>query len=63
MTGHTRRLSLLTPSGHLTLGNHLGALRGMVATQPETRGQSFYLSLYTTPSPRDNAATRMPSSA
>jgi tryptophanyl-tRNA synthetase len=42
MTGHTRRLSLLTPSGHLTLGNHLGALRGMVATQPETRGQCFY---------------------
>jgi tryptophanyl-tRNA synthetase len=29
----TRRLSLLTPSGHLTLGNLLGALRGMVAEQ------------------------------
>jgi tryptophanyl-tRNA synthetase len=28
-----RQLSLLTPSGHLTLGNHLGALRGMVAAQ------------------------------
>jgi tryptophanyl-tRNA synthetase len=28
-----RRLSLLTPSGHLTLGNLLGALRGMVAAQ------------------------------
>jgi tryptophanyl-tRNA synthetase len=29
----SRRLSLLTPSGHLTLGNYLGALRGMAATQ------------------------------
>jgi tryptophanyl-tRNA synthetase len=29
----SRRLSLLTPSGHLTLGNYLGALRGMVAAQ------------------------------
>ena len=28
-----RQLSLLTPSGHLTLGNYLGALRGMVAAQ------------------------------
>ena len=27
-----RRLSLLTPSGRLTLGNHLGALRGMAAS-------------------------------
>ena len=29
----TRQLSLLTPSGHLTLGNYLGALRAMVAAQ------------------------------
>jgi tryptophanyl-tRNA synthetase len=29
----SRRLSLLTPSGHLTLGNYLGALRGMAAAQ------------------------------
>jgi tryptophanyl-tRNA synthetase len=29
----SRRLSLITPSGHLTLGNYLGALRGMVAAQ------------------------------
>ncbi|QNN51244.1 tryptophan--tRNA ligase [Nocardioides mesophilus] len=28
-----RKLSLITPSGRLTLGNHLGALRGMVAAQ------------------------------
>lgn len=31
----TRQLSLLTPSGHLTLGNYLGALRGMVAAQDD----------------------------
>ena len=29
----TRRLSLLKPTGHLTLGNYLGALRGMAAEQ------------------------------
>jgi tryptophanyl-tRNA synthetase len=29
----SRRLSLLTPSGQLTLGNYLGALRGMAAAQ------------------------------
>jgi tryptophanyl-tRNA synthetase len=33
----SRRLSLLTPSGHLTLGNYLGALRGMAAAQGSTR--------------------------
>ena len=32
-TPSTRRLSLLTPSGHLTIGNPLGALRGMAAQQ------------------------------
>ncbi len=32
-TSPIRQLSLLTPSGHLTLGNYLGALRGMVAAQ------------------------------
>ncbi len=35
-----RNLSLITPSGRLTLGNHLGAFRGMVAAQ-ET-GDCFY---------------------
>src|SRR3954471_17818012 len=39
-TGTTRRLSLLTPSGHLTLGNYLGALRGMGAAQDS--GGCFY---------------------
>jgi len=29
----TRRISLLKPTGHLTLGNYLGALRGMSADQ------------------------------
>ncbi len=29
----TRQLSLLTPSGHPTLGNYLGALRGMASAQ------------------------------
>ena len=33
MDPNTRRLSLLTPSGQLTLGNYLGALRGMAAEQ------------------------------
>ena len=31
----TRRLSLLKPTGHLTLGNLLGALRPMAAAQHE----------------------------
>ena len=42
MTG--RRLSLLKPTGHLTLGNYLGALRPMVTAQNEALadGQCFY---------------------
>jgi tryptophanyl-tRNA synthetase len=35
MTTTTTRLSLLKPTGHLTLGNYLGALRPMVAGQHE----------------------------
>jgi len=35
-----RSLSLITPTGHLTLGNLLGALRGMVAGQEA--GDCFY---------------------
>ena len=38
MSRTERRLSLLTPSGHLTLGNLLGALRHMAAAQ----GAGFY---------------------
>ena len=37
-----RNLSLITPSGRLTLGNHLGAFRGMVAAQAESGGDCFY---------------------
>src|SRR5262245_44590558 len=36
-----RHLSLITPSGRLTLGNHLGAFRGMVAAQ-ERDEDCFY---------------------
>ncbi|GAA2009903.1 tryptophan--tRNA ligase [Nocardioides kribbensis] len=39
-TGTTRRLSLLKPTGRLTLGNLLGALRPMVAGQRDA--QCFY---------------------
>lgn len=40
-TTPTRRLSLLTPSGHLTLGNLLGALRPMALAQDQDGG-CFY---------------------
>jgi len=40
MSDPTRRLSLVKPTGHLTLGNYLGALRGMVAEQH--RGTCFF---------------------
>lgn len=36
----SRQLSLITPSGRLTLGNYLGALRGMVAQQ--SRATCFF---------------------
>ena len=32
---HARRLSLLQPTGRLTLGNYLGALRPMAAQQDD----------------------------
>ena len=59
MTLPTRRLSLLTPSGHLTLGNLLGALRGMAADQGSGRcfyGVSDLHALTTTHDPRALAA-------
>ena len=37
-----RHLSLLTPSGHLTLGNLLGALRPMAAAAREPGAEAFY---------------------
>ena len=39
-TDRPRRLSLVKPTGHLTLGNYLGALRAMVAEQE--RSTCFY---------------------
>lgn len=53
----TRRLSLLTPSGRLTLGNYLGALRPMAATAgPDT----FYglSDLHALTTPHDPALLR-----
>jgi tryptophanyl-tRNA synthetase len=60
MNTNERRLSLLTPSGHLTLGNLLGALRGMVAAQDS--GTCFYgvsdlHAMTTTHDPANLAAT------
>jgi tryptophanyl-tRNA synthetase len=57
---HERRLSLLTPSGHLTLGNLLGALRGMAAAQDGDTcfyGVSDLHAMTTTHDPRTLAAT------
>ena len=53
-----RSLSLITPTGHLTLGNLLGALRGMVAGQ-ET-GDCFYgvSDLHAMTTPHDPAVLR-----
>jgi len=53
-----RKLSLLTPSGHLTLGNLLGALRPMVAGQH--RADCFYgiSDLHAMTTPHDPARLR-----
>jgi tryptophanyl-tRNA synthetase len=53
-----RRLSLLTPSGHLTLGNLLGALRPMAAEQ--ARADCFYgiADLHALTTPHDPVALR-----
>jgi tryptophanyl-tRNA synthetase len=52
-----RQLSLLTPSGHLTLGNHLGALRPMAAAQ---HADCFYgiADLHAMTTPHDPASLR-----
>ena len=60
-----RNLSLITPSGRLTLGNYLGAFRGMVAAQHTS--DCFYgvsdLHAMTTPhDPRRAARRRSPRS-
>ena len=57
-TSTDRRLSLLTPSGHLTIGNLLGALRPMAAEQE--RADCFYgiSDLHALTTPHDPAALR-----
>jgi len=53
-----RSLSLITPTGHLTLGNLLGALRGMVAGQ-ETGDSCYGVSdLHAMTTPHDPAVLR-----
>ena len=54
----TRALSLLKPTGHLTLGNHLGALRPMAAQQ--TQADCFYgiADLHSLTVPHDPARLR-----
>ena len=53
-----RTLSLITPTGHLTLGNLLGALRGMVSAQ-ETADCFFGVSdLHAMTTPHDPAVLR-----
>jgi tryptophanyl-tRNA synthetase len=53
-----RSLSLITPTGHLTVGNLLGALRGMVAAQDA--GDCFFgiSDLHAMTTPHDPAALR-----
>jgi tryptophanyl-tRNA synthetase len=53
-----RSLSLITPTGHLTLGNLLGALRGMVAAQEA--GDCFFgiSDLHAMTTPHDPATLR-----
>ncbi|MDX6360982.1 MAG: tryptophanyl-tRNA synthetase, partial [Nocardioidaceae bacterium] len=53
-----RSLSLITPTGHLTLGNLLGALRGMVAAQDA--GDCFFgiSDLHAMTTPHDPVALR-----
>jgi tryptophanyl-tRNA synthetase len=53
-----RQLSLLTPSGHLTLGNLLGALRPMAAGQHEDDCFSGIADLHALTTPHDPAQLR-----
>lgn len=52
------KLSLLKPTGHLTLGNLLGALRPMVAGQAEGRGFYGIADLHALTVPHDPARLR-----
>lgn len=53
-----RTLSLLKPTGHLTLGNLLGALRPMAAAQPDTDGIYGIADLHALTVPHDPARLR-----
>jgi tryptophanyl-tRNA synthetase len=53
-----RSLSLITPTGHLTLGNLLGALRGMVAAQDADDCFFGISDLHAMTTPHDPAALR-----
>ncbi len=58
VAGGPRTLSLLKPTGHLTLGNLLGALRPMAAAQPETDGIYGIADLHALTVPHDPARLR-----
>jgi tryptophanyl-tRNA synthetase len=51
-------LSGITPSGRLTLGNHLGALRRFVERQDQVRGYYFVSDLHALTTPQDPAQLR-----
>ncbi|MCF6378729.1 tryptophan--tRNA ligase [Nocardioides KLBMP 9356] len=53
-----RDLSGITPSGRLTLGNHLGALRRFVERQDEVEGYYFVSDLHALTLPQDPARLR-----
>ena len=53
-----RDLSGITPSGRLTLGNHLGALRRFVERQDEVEGYYFVSDLHALTTPQDPVRLR-----
>ena len=55
-----RNLSLITPTGQLTLGNHLGALRRFVALADKSGGRVFFglSDLHALTTPQDPAVLR-----
>ncbi|MGH3507096.1 MAG: tryptophan--tRNA ligase [Nocardioidaceae bacterium] len=58
MTTKTRVLSGITPSGSLTLGNHLGALRRFAAAQEGQEGYFFVADLHAMTMPHEPARLR-----
>jgi tryptophanyl-tRNA synthetase len=53
-----RDVSGITPSGHLTLGNYLGALRRFVSRQHQNDGYYFVADLHALTTPHDPARLR-----